>query len=213
VTIFLNVADTLNASIDLIDICEVDDDGTTFTLPYSLRTTFCTLIAKRVIEDILFDHPALAAITDALLVQDKFRLVRQHDEMNAAPPENCNRQSAFKRMLTTSIAAHCTFKIGVQLFGTVLSSLCLSQRAQVPRTVLGLPPLAMAGMAPITPLPLPAPNKVSIKEDMDLKHFQAKDIPSLTRVADIKWWYNGLHSKGRVCGGFRSSRLYGTYLE
>jgi hypothetical protein len=35
---------------------------------------------------------------------------------------------------------------------------------------------------------------------MDLKHFQAKDIPSLTRVADIQRWYNGLHSKGRVCG-------------
>jgi hypothetical protein len=50
------------------------------------------------------------------------------------------------------------------------------------------------------PLPLPAPNKLSIKEDMDLKHFQANDIPSLTQVADIHRWYNDLHSKGRVCG-------------
>jgi hypothetical protein len=44
-----------------------------------------TLIAQRVIEDILFNRPALDAITDALLLQDKFRIMRQ-DEVNAALP-------------------------------------------------------------------------------------------------------------------------------
>jgi hypothetical protein len=139
VSIFLNVADTLTALIDLINICEVDD-GTTITMLYSLVTTFCTLIAKCVIKDIMFDHPALTAIIDALLVQDKFCIVRYNEVKAAPPPENCNRQSAFKWMLKTLVAANRTFKVGVQIFGTVLTSLGLSPRSQVPRTASHLPP-------------------------------------------------------------------------
>jgi hypothetical protein len=47
-----------------------------------------------VIEDILYDHRALVALTDILLVQEKNRILR-HD--GTGEQENCNRQSAFKQ--------------------------------------------------------------------------------------------------------------------
>jgi hypothetical protein len=152
-----------------------------------------------VIEDILYDHRALVAL---LLVQDKFRILR-HD--GTGEQENCNRQSAFKQRLTTSVAANKTFYVAIHLHDAVMDSLRLDPQENL--TVLSrLFPqaTASAGPTPAASLPLPTPNKLDINETLDLKFFSVKDIQSLTKISDIQRWHNGLHSKGRVCGIYTS---------
>jgi hypothetical protein len=59
---------------------------------------------------------------------------------------------------------------------------------------------ATVGSAPAISLPPPAPKKLDINDTLELKFFNSKDIQSLTKIVDIHRWYNGLHSKGHVCG-------------
>jgi hypothetical protein len=66
-----------------------------------------------VIKDILFYHPALDAISDILLVQDKFRILRHDDK---GEQDNCNRQSAFKCLPTTSVVANKNVCVAVHLY-------------------------------------------------------------------------------------------------
>jgi hypothetical protein len=202
VLLYLNVARTIRTSIELLEICETEADGFTVSTPYALSTEWRTLIAQRVIEDILYDHRALVALTDVLLVQDKFRILR-HD--GTGEQENCNHQSAFKQRLTTSVAANKTFCIAIHLHDAVMDSLRLDPRENLTVPSRLFPQAtATAGPTPAALLPLPAPNKLDINETLDLKFFSVKDIQSLTKISDIQRWYNGLHSKGRVCGIYTS---------
>jgi hypothetical protein len=102
VLLYLNVVRTIRSSIELVEICETDTDGITVSTWYALRTEWRTLIARRVIEDILDEHPDVVALTDVLLVQEKLGILR-HD--GTVEQENCNR-SAFKQRLTASVAAN-----------------------------------------------------------------------------------------------------------
>jgi flagellar assembly factor FliW len=88
VLLYLNVAKTIRSSIELIEICETEADSFTVSTPYDLRTEWRTMISQRVIEDILYDHRALVAITDILLVQEKNRILR-HD--GTGDQDNYNR--------------------------------------------------------------------------------------------------------------------------
>jgi hypothetical protein len=195
VLLYLNVGRTIRTSIELIEICETEADGFTVSTP---RAEWRTLIAQRVIEDILYDHWALVALIDVLLVQDKFRILR-HD--GTGEQENCNRQSEFKQRLTTSVAANKTFCVAIHLHEAVMDSLRLDPRENLTVPSRLFPQAtSTAGPAPAASLPLPAPNNLDINETMDLKFFSVKDIQSLTKIADIQRWYNGLHSKGRACG-------------
>jgi hypothetical protein len=157
-----------------------------------------------VIEDILYDHRDLDALTDALLVQDKFRILR-HD--GTGEKENCNRQSAFNQRLTTSLAANKTFCVAIHLHDAVMESLRLDPRKKLTIPSRLFPQAtAPAGPTPAAslPLPLPAQNKLDVNETLDLNFFSVKDIQSLNKISDIQRWYNGLHSKGRVCGIYTS---------
>jgi hypothetical protein len=155
-----------------------------------------------VIEDILYDHRALVAPTDALLVQDKVRILR-HD--GTGEQETCNHQSAFKQRLTASVAANKTLCIAIHLHDGVMALLRLDPRANL-TVPSGLFPqaTATAGTAPAASLPPPAPKKLDINDTLDLKFFSTKDTHSLNKIVDIQRWYNGLHSKGRVCGIYTS---------
>jgi hypothetical protein len=117
VLLYLNVARTIRTSIEILEICETEADGFTVSTPYALRTEWRTLIAQRVIEDILYDHRALDGLTDDLLVQDKYRILR-HD--GTGEQENCNCQSQFKKRLTTSVAANKTFCVAIHLHAPVM---------------------------------------------------------------------------------------------
>jgi hypothetical protein len=75
---------------------------------------------------------------------------------------------------------------------------------------------APTGPTPAASLPLPAPNKLEVNETLDLKFFCVKDIQSLTKISNIQRWYNGLHSKGRVCGIYNppcQGSVKGNYME
>jgi hypothetical protein len=202
VLLYLNVARTIRTSIEFLEICETEADGFTVSTPYALRTEWRTLIAQRVIEDILYDHWALDALTDALLVQDKFRILR-HD--GTGEQENCNHQSQFKQRLTTSVTANKTFCVAIHLHAAVMESLRLEPRENLTVPSRLFPQAtAPAGPTPAASLPLPSPNKLDVNETLHLKFFSVKDIQSLTKISDIQRWYNGLHSKGRVCGIYTS---------
>jgi hypothetical protein len=125
VLLYLNVARTIRTSIQLLEICETEAKGFTVSTPYTLRTEWRTLITQRVIEDIIYDHRALDALTDALLVQDKFRILRHN---GAGVQDNCNRQSQFKQRLTTSVAANKTFCVEIHLHSPVIESLRLEPK-------------------------------------------------------------------------------------
>jgi hypothetical protein len=125
ITLYLDVQGTVHACVDLVDICETEADGTTISLPYKLGTDWRTIIAQCVIDDILFDHHDLASITDLLLVQDKFRIFRRDDN---GENDNCNKQSAFKRLLTSTIASNKTFRIIIHLYVSAMTALALHPR-------------------------------------------------------------------------------------
>jgi hypothetical protein len=202
VLLYLNVAQMIRTSIELLEICETEADGFTVSTPYALGTEWRTLIAHQVIEDIIYDHRALVALADVLLVQDKFRILR-HD--GTGEQENYNRQSAFKQWLTTSVAANKTFCVAIHLHDAVMDSLRLDPRENLTVPSRLFPQAtSTACPTPAASLPLPDPNKLDINETLDLKFFIVKYIQSLTKIADIQRWYNGLHSKGRVCGIYTS---------
>jgi hypothetical protein len=212
VLLYLNVARTIRTSIELLEIYETEADGFTVSTPYDLRTEWRTLIAQQVIEDILYGHRALVALTDVLLVQDKFRILR-HD--GTGEQENCNRRSAFNQRLTTSVAANKTFCVAIHLHDAVMDSLRLDPRENLTVPSRLFPhATATAGPTPAASLPLPSPNKLDINETLDLKFFSVKDIQSLTKISNIQRWYNGLHSKGLwnlhiSLGGFCQEQLHG----
>jgi hypothetical protein len=58
VGLFLDVAGTQRATILIAEICELGADGVTPFQPLKLVTDYRTLIATRIVEDILRDHPA-----------------------------------------------------------------------------------------------------------------------------------------------------------
>jgi hypothetical protein len=64
VGLFLDVAGTPRATIDIAEICELATDGVSPLQPLTLVTDYRTLIAKRVVEDIFSDHPARDKIED-----------------------------------------------------------------------------------------------------------------------------------------------------
>jgi hypothetical protein len=157
VLLYLNVAKTIRSSIELIEICKTEADGVTVSTLYALRIEWHTLIAQRVIEDILYNHRALVAITDVLLVQDKFRILR-HD--GTGDQDNCNRQSAFKQRLTASVAVNNTLCVAIHLRDAVMDSLRLDPRENLTVPSRLFPhAIATAGPAPAASLPLPAPTK------------------------------------------------------
>jgi hypothetical protein len=197
VLLYFNVARTIRSSIELVEICETDTDGIAVSTPHALRTESRTLIARRVIEDILYDHPDLLALTDVLLVQDKFRILRHG---GTGEQENCNHQSAYKQRLAAYVAANKTLCVALHLHNGFMASLRLDPRANLHVPSRLFPQAtATAGTAPPMSLTPPAPKKLDINDTLELKFFNAKDIQSLTKIVDIQRWYNGLHSKGRVC--------------
>jgi hypothetical protein len=72
VGLFLDVAGTPRATIDIAEICELAPDGVTPLQPLKLVTDYRTLIATRVVEDILRDHPARDKIEDIIVSNDDF---------------------------------------------------------------------------------------------------------------------------------------------
>jgi hypothetical protein len=131
VGLLLDVAGTPRATIDIAEICELGVDGVTPLQPLKLLTDYRTLIATRVIEDILRDHPARDKIEDIIVVQDDLlfftRDVNGEDEM-------CGRSTAFRRSMVSTIATNKTFRVALQIPDKSMKALKL-----LPRTNMAAP--------------------------------------------------------------------------
>jgi hypothetical protein len=72
VGLFLDVAAAPCATIDIDKLCELAADNITPVQPLSLVSDYRTIIATRVVEDILKDHPAKDKINNLVVNQDAF---------------------------------------------------------------------------------------------------------------------------------------------
>jgi hypothetical protein len=131
VGLFLDVAGTPHATIDIAEICELATHGVTPLQPLKLITDYRTLIAERVVEDILSDHPAQDNIEDIIVSNDDFlfftRDVNGEDEM-------CGRSTAFRRSMVSTIATNKTFCVALRLPDKSMQALKL-----LPRTHMAAP--------------------------------------------------------------------------
>jgi hypothetical protein len=131
VGLFLDVAGTPRATIDIAEICELAPDGVTPLQPLRFVTDYRTLIATRVVEDILRDHPARDKIEDIIVSNDDFlfftRDVNGEDEM-------CGRSTAFRRSMVSTIATNKTFRVALRLPDKSIKALKL-----LPRTNMAAP--------------------------------------------------------------------------
>jgi hypothetical protein len=199
VGLFLDVAGTPRATIDIAEICELAPDGVTPLQPLKLITDYCTLIAVRVVEDILRDHPAQDKIEDIIVSNDDFlfftRDVNCEDKM-------CGRSTAFRRSMVSTIATKKTFRVALHLLDKSMKALKLLPRTKMAsRNQLNFNPTF--GI-PTTVAAPPAPNKLVIAADIDLKPFKLSEFQALSRLSDIQHWYNAVHARGRICGIYTS---------
>lgn len=66
IILYLDAANTLRASIDIVHICKVDPaDPLSPLLPYKLKTDRREQTAQRIVDDMLYDHLELAALMDS----------------------------------------------------------------------------------------------------------------------------------------------------
>jgi hypothetical protein len=108
--IYFDVEGTIWTSVDIAELCEFAADVVTVAVPYSLRTDWRSVIATRVIQYILYDHPHKEKIADILIKNDKFQMIRRDDN---AEDDNCSRGTAFRPFLETTIGSNKTFRVAV----------------------------------------------------------------------------------------------------
>jgi hypothetical protein len=206
ITLFCDLEGTLIGSIDIADFCEVEKDSSgndtdNVCIPYALHTTWSTLLAQRVIDDLVIGHPKYEDLKRIFVTEDKAHISRL---TNNGATETCGRATSFRRKVATSFADNTTFRVSLRLLPADMSALGLQYRSNL------TPPSRFGTTAPtpsptpllpsLSPVPPPAPNKLDATKDIDLKYFNIKSISGLARIADIQRWYNVLHSRGRVCG-------------
>jgi hypothetical protein len=199
VGIFLDVAGTPRATINIAEICELAPDGVTPIQPLKLITDYRTLIVTRVVEDILRDHPVQDKIEDIIVSNDDFlfftRDVNGEDEM-------CGCSTAFRRSMISTIATNKTFRVSLRLPDNSMKALKLLLRTNMSAlNQLNFNPTF--GVTATVAVP-PAPNKLVIAADIDLKPFKLSEFQDLSRLSYIQHWYNAVHARGRICGIYTS---------
>jgi hypothetical protein len=94
---FFDAADTMEAFIDISEICEMElnTDGTetaTINQLYSMRATWRTMIAKCILDDILNGHPQFTKIKALLVTDDDFMITFWNPD---GTDGNCGRPNTF----------------------------------------------------------------------------------------------------------------------
>jgi hypothetical protein len=179
--LFLNVARTIHISIEIIYLCEMEADDVTPSMPYSLRLNWRDITTKRIVEDILYDHPHKAALTAILVTHDEFTLMYQDKN---SEDNNYSRQSTFFHLMLSTITSNGTFRVMVQRLSKAMKTLKLQYRHNMAiLNQLRYPaPQSHVGQSnTVLALP-PALNKLDIHQDLELKQFRATDIQPLSRL-------------------------------
>jgi hypothetical protein len=126
---FLDPEGTACSSVDIIEVCEIESDEVRPRFPYALCVGWCTVIARRIAEDILYYHPLKQALVALLVKQDEFVIMCRI--MNVID-ENCPSQSSFLRLLTTSVTNNKTFRVAVSLHHPAMRDIKLFHRSTMP---------------------------------------------------------------------------------
>jgi hypothetical protein len=170
ITLFCNLQGTFIGSINLTDFCEVNKDvsgadADVVTLPYSLRATWKSILAKRVIEYLVVGHLRFQELQILFIADDKF-LISQLTHNRAS--KTCGCATTFRQKMTTSIAENTTFRVSLCLLLEDMTALGLLYRENLappppqsvrPCSCLGSNAVSHRGPASSDP---PAPNKLDI---------------------------------------------------
>jgi hypothetical protein len=114
IILYLDAANTLRASIDIVHICKVDPaDPLSPLLPYKLKTDRREQTAQRI----------LAALKDILITQDRFKLMRRDGN---GVDDNCNMQSSFPLKLSETMKQNKYFCVAVRLYKSDMLASTLS---------------------------------------------------------------------------------------
>jgi hypothetical protein len=154
-----------------------------------------------IFDDILLGHPHPTQIEDLLTANDKFITILNADDTDG----NCGRQNTFCSKMESIIKTNTMFRITIRLHSedTIIFGL-RPQDSLATSSHFGNPsPTSVPGHPVPVPASIPppaAPNNLDINAVMDLKNFNTKCVPALTKTQYIHRCYNLLHSRGRICG-------------
>jgi hypothetical protein len=175
VRLFLEIAGTIHGPVNIIKLCETEADNVTPSMPYCLRTNWREIVAKRIIEDILYDRPHKAALTEILFTHEEFTLLCR---VKNGADDNCTCQSTFHCLLSSTIASNCNFRVMVQLLSKAMTDLKLQpwQNMAIPNQLCYLAPHSPVGNSDFMLDPPPASNKLDIHQDLELQQFHPTDL-------------------------------------
>jgi hypothetical protein len=112
-TLFLDVVGTIRASIEFNELFVTEADDFALIMPYALKVYWRLQIADRVHEDLLFSLPEKdASAISALLMQDRFTIVRCDDD---APDAPCLHSSSFHRLMIKAISTPIAHGVAIRL--------------------------------------------------------------------------------------------------
>jgi hypothetical protein len=201
-----DAADTMEAFIDISEICEMElnTDGTetaTIKQQYSIRSTWRTTIAQRVLDDIINGNPQFTKIEALLITDDDFMITFRNPD---GTDGNCGHPNTFPHKMENVVKMNAMFQIMVKIQAPDVVSLGIRPRdslATGSRFTTATPPGTTVHNihAPASTPPPVAPNKLEFSATIDLKKITNKSIPALTKSQDIQCWYNVSHSRGRIC--------------
>jgi hypothetical protein len=88
ITLFCDLEGTLIGSIDIADFCKVEKDPSgndtdKVCIPYALRTTWPTLLAQRVIDNLVIGHPKYEDLKRIFVTEDKAHISRLTNHRSA----------------------------------------------------------------------------------------------------------------------------------
>jgi hypothetical protein len=114
----------------------------------------------------------------------------------------CGRSTAFRRSMVSTIATNKTFCVALQIPDKSMIALKLLPRTNMaaPNQLNFNPTFGVATSV----APPPAPNKLVIAADIDLKPLKLSEFQALSKLSEIQHWYNAVHARGRICGIYTS---------
>jgi hypothetical protein len=192
--LYFDAEGTMEAFIGISEICEMElnPDGSeseTIKQPYSIRATWRSTLAQRVLDDIITGHPLYKQIKRFLITYDDFKITFRNPD---GTDGMYGRPNTFRRKMETIIKTNTLFRVAIELQTHDVASLGIcSHDSFSPGRRFSYPsPAPVSGHpVPVPALnpPLAAPNKLTIEAVLD----QKKSTPRPSQRSPGLRTYNG----------------------